>query len=46
VDDRRRNPNLHHITHLRHLAERAFRVAIVGGAIAGWALIARACIGA
>ena len=44
--DRRRNPELHHITGLRHLAERTLRVTIVVGAIAGWLLIARACLGA
>lgn len=44
--DRRRNPDLHHIASLRALAERTLRVSIMVGAIAGWLLIARTCLGA
>lgn len=46
MDDRRRNPDLHHITHLRHVAECALRAFIVVGAIAGWAFIGHSCMGA
>lgn len=46
MDDRRRNPDLHHITHLRRTADRALQLAVALGGIAGWLFIYRNAFGA